>query len=80
MENMTQALPPQVRKALDAWPTIEPIVYVPRNESEYQRLVRLLDPLINEVEEDESHPLASLMDLIGTLVEKYENEHVPVLK
>ncbi len=29
---------------------------------------------------DESHPLASLMDLLGLLVEKYEDEHIPVLE
>jgi HTH-type transcriptional regulator / antitoxin HigA len=29
--------------------------------------------------EDEQHPLASLMEVIGTLIEKYEDEHVPEL-
>ena len=29
---------------------------------------------------DESHPLASLMEVIGLLVEKYEDEHVPELE
>lgn len=32
-------------------------------ETEYQRAVALLDSLIDEVGEDESHPLASLMEL-----------------
>ena len=27
--------------------------------------------------EDEDHPLASLMEVIGVLIEKYEDEHVP---
>ncbi|KHE94074.1 MAG: hypothetical protein SCABRO_00152 [Candidatus Scalindua brodae] len=39
----------------------------------------LLDSLIDEVGEDEDHPLASLMDIIGTLIEKYETDHVPEL-
>ena len=30
--------------------------------------------------EDEAHPLASLMDIVGTLIEKYENEYVPELQ
>lgn len=46
---------------------------------EYSQLVAFLDALIDEVGEDENHPLASLMDVIGTLVEKYEDEHVPEL-
>ena len=47
--------------------------------AEYERLVAVLDQLIDEVGEDESHPLASLMDVIGTLIEKYEDEHVTEL-
>jgi HTH-type transcriptional regulator/antitoxin HigA len=46
---------------------------------EYEQLVAFLDELIDEVGEDEEHPLASLMDVVGTLVEKYEDEHVPEL-
>ena len=49
------------------------------SESEYQRLVTLLDTLIDLVGEDETHPLASLMEVIGVLIEKYEDEHVPEL-
>ena len=48
-------------------------------DAEYERLVAVLDQLIDEVGEDESHPLASLMEVIGTLIEKYEDEHVPEL-
>ena len=40
-------------------------------------MVNLLDSLIDEVGEDETHPLASLMEIIGVLIEKYENEHIP---
>lgn len=35
--------------------------------------------MIGEVGEDESHPLASLMEIVGVLIEKYEDEHVPNL-
>jgi HTH-type transcriptional regulator/antitoxin HigA len=35
--------------------------------------------LIDEVGEDESHPLASLMEIVGVLIQKYETEHVPEL-
>ncbi len=34
---------------------------------------------IKEIGEDETHPLASLMEVIGTLIEKYEDKHVPEL-
>ncbi len=50
---------------------------MPHNEQDYQALVSLLDSLIDTVGEDESHPLASLMEVVGVLIEKYEDEHVP---
>ena len=41
--------------------------------------IALLDTLIDEVGEDESRPLSSLMEVVGVLIEKYEDEHVPEL-
>jgi HTH-type transcriptional regulator/antitoxin HigA len=46
---------------------------------EYKSLVALLDNLIDEVGEDESHPLASLMEVVGVLIEKYEDENISEL-
>jgi len=41
--------------------------------------VQLPDRLTDEVGENENHPLASLMGVLGVLVEKYEDAHVPEL-
>lgn len=49
----------------------------PYTEKEYHETVSLLDSLIDQVGEDESHPLASLMEILGVLIEKYEDDHVP---
>ena len=68
-----------VSKTVDAWLSLASKIYVPHSEAEYQQLVALLDSLIDEVGENESHPLASLMEIVGVLVEKYEDEHVPEL-
>jgi len=43
----------------------------------YANTVHLLDSLIDTVGEDEYHPLASLMEILGVLIEKYEDERVP---
>lgn len=61
------------------WPSLAPLLFVPHTEDEYQRLVQMLDSLIDVVGEDETHPLASLMDIVGVLIEKYEDEHVAEL-
>ena len=55
------------------------IVFVPHDEQEYGRLAELLDGLIDEVGEDESHPLASLMEIMSVLIENYEAEHAQAL-
>jgi HTH-type transcriptional regulator/antitoxin HigA len=68
-----------VNKTADAWSSLAGTVFVPHTEEEYQQLVGLLDGLIDEVGENESHPLASLMEVISILIEKYEDEHVPEL-
>lgn len=68
-----------VDKAVNAWSSLAGSVFVPHTEEEYRRLVALLDVLTDEVGEDESHPLASLMEIVGVLIENYESEHVPEL-
>lgn len=61
------------------WPRLAPLIYMPHTEREYERLVQVLDSLIDVVGEAEDHPLASLMEIIGVLIEKYEDEHIPEL-
>lgn len=68
-----------VSKTAAAWSSLAGRIYVPHSEEDYQRLVVLLDSMIDEVGEDESHPLASLMEIVGVLIERYEDEHVPEL-
>ncbi len=69
----------EVNKAFSAWPPMARMIYVPHTEEEYEGLVTFLDSLIDEVGEDEKHPLASLMEIVGVLIERYEEEHVPEL-
>ena len=69
----------EVQRVEQIWPTLAPFLFVPHTENEYQRLVTLLDELIDLVGEDETHPMASLMEVIGALIERYEDEHVPEL-
>jgi HTH-type transcriptional regulator/antitoxin HigA len=66
----------ELEKVTRAWPPISRAVRVPHTDADYRDLVQLLDRLTDEVGEDENHPLASLMDVLGVLIEKYEDEHV----
>ncbi len=67
-------------KTIRAWSSIAETVFVPHTEQEYERLVELLDRLIDQVGEDETHPLASMMDVICVLIENYEAEHITELE
>lgn len=68
-----------LNQTADAWSALAGNVFVPHTDEEYDRIVTLLDSLIDEVGGNESHPLASLMEVLSVLIEKYEAEHVPEL-
>jgi len=48
-----------------------------RTKKEYARAVALLDSIIDEIGEDEKHPMAELAEAISVFVEKYEEDHSP---
>ena len=66
----------QLKEIAKVWPDIQPIFSVPHNEKDYNKLVNLLDSLIDEVGDNEDHPLTSLMETIGTLIETYESQYM----
>ncbi len=59
------------------WPDIKGIFAVAHSEAEYDRQVSFLDSLLEEIGEDEDHPLASLVETVGSLVETYEAANLP---
>ena len=67
----------RIREVTTVWPSLSGVLFFPHTEQEYQETVSLLDGLIDQVGEDEAHPLASLMEVLGVLIEKYEDEHIP---
>jgi len=69
----------ELEKVTKAWPPISRAVRVPHTDEDYRELVELLDRVTDEVGEDENHPLASLMDVLGVLIQKYEDENIPEL-
>ena len=58
------------------WNDFSKFVHVLHNEHDYEQAVELLDSLIDVVGENENHPLASLMELVGVLIEQYEVAHI----
>ncbi len=70
---------PDIPTAISHWPDMADCLFIPHTEAEYDRLVALLDGLLDKVGEEETPPLASLMEILGVLIEQDETEHVPEL-
>ena len=52
---------------------------VMRDAADYARAVDQLNELIDLVGTNEDHPLYEFLDTLGTLIERYEDEHHDVL-
>lgn len=59
------------------WTNIAPLLTV-RNEREYNGAVKRLNELLDEIGDNEKHPLYSLLDTLGTLIHAYEEEHYQI--
>ena len=46
-----------------------------RSKAEYDRAVAALDAMIDEIGEDEAHPLAELAEALSVFIEAYDNVH-----
>ena len=58
------------------WPLLDNILTPPHNAEQYDQLIVFLDEVTDIVGEDESHPLSSLMETLGTLIEAYEIQNI----
>ena len=72
--NMYQFETKEIEKA---WPKIKGLVSVPHTKTQYNKMLKYLDDLIDEVGNDHTHPLAALMETIGTLIEIYGDINIP---
>jgi HTH-type transcriptional regulator/antitoxin HigA len=59
------------------WPVVGHGLAI-RTEADYDRAVELLDQLLDEVGDDESHPLCDFLHVLGTMIERYEEDHVKI--
>ena len=59
------------------WIAISPVLTI-HNEHEYELAVERLNDLLDELGADETHPLYSLLDTLGTVIREYEERHYPM--
>ena len=58
--------------------SIRPLLTI-RNEREYASAIKRLNALLDEIGDNERHPLYSLLDTLGTLLHAYEEKHHPMM-
>ena len=52
----------------------------PEDEDDYDALVSAIDELLEITGDDESHPLMSLVDIMGDWIEEWDRTHHPMAK
>ena len=80
MQNMTEETGKMAlaTKELEVhWANIAPLLSI-RNEREYNAAVKRLNELLDEIGDNEKHPLYGLLGTLGTLIEIYEEDHYPI--
>ncbi|MFM2343540.1 MAG: hypothetical protein RLZZ210_148 [Pseudomonadota bacterium] len=53
-------------------------IKVPHNENEYDKLIIILNNLLDIVGDNENHPLADLLELTGQLAEDFESKNIKI--
>lgn len=49
-----------------------------RTKKDYEKAVKTLDAILDEIGENESHPLAELADALSLFIENFEKEHIRI--
>lgn len=63
-----------IREVQEHWAVVGSYLVI-RDEADYARAVDQLNELIDLVGTNEDHPLYEFLDTLGTLIERYEDEH-----
>lgn len=70
----------QLENISKVWPSVKAVFSVPHSDNDYQRLVKTLDCLIDEIGDNENHELSPVMETIGKLIENYEDQNFVIKK
>lgn len=68
-----------LQRLVPAWQALQsaaPLAHI-ETELDYERATALLNGLLDAVRDDASHPLYSLVSVVGDLIEAYEIDHEP---
>jgi len=67
-----------ISRVAEHWEFVSPLLRKPKTEDDYDRLVQALDELLEMTGDDESHPLMSLVDILGDWIAEWDRNHHPM--
>ncbi|HET53632.1 MAG TPA: helix-turn-helix domain-containing protein [Ignavibacteria bacterium] len=66
----------EIKRAVKVWATVSKLVSTIHTERHYNRAVKMLEQLIDEVNEKSDRVKESLIDTLGTLIKDYEDRNI----
>jgi HTH-type transcriptional regulator/antitoxin HigA len=72
-----EVLDQNLAETIKVWPVVSKVLSTLHTEEQYNKAVKLLDELIEEVSENENPLIESLIDTLGTLIKDYEDRNIP---
>jgi HTH-type transcriptional regulator/antitoxin HigA len=67
-----------LQQAIEHWSFVEPLLAPPQSESQYDKVVAMLDQLLTLIGDEEGHPLSTLAQAIGNSISIYDAERFPI--
>lgn len=82
MKNTDMTVPIIPQAILQAWMPFKKAIGVTsvHTEQDYTRATATIDVLLNEIGDDEAHPLADVLDFLADQVKAYEDERFSIPK
>ena len=72
-----KVLDQELADTIKVWPVVSKVLSTFETEQQYNKAVGWLDELIDEVGENGTPLIESLIDTLGTLVKDYEDRNIP---
>src|SRR5260370_38600655 len=71
---------PEPQAIFQAWMPFKKLLGVTsvRTEADYERASAIIETLLDEIGDDEDHPLADVLHYLADQVKVYEDEHFPI--
>ncbi len=65
-----------IKRTIKVWPTVSKVISTIHSERQYNRAIKMLDELIDEVSRKSDPVKESLIDTLGTLIKDYEDRNI----